>query len=169
MYFLPVRPRLNCSAACLLFPPASRPRVHIDVHRAFSISLSLSLAILLRFRCTVAALRVYVCVSVQRAPVDVVVVLVLVVLVVRVVRVVLIVVVVVVGDFRIASSRKVRSPPPPPPAAQMADAKKAKCVSCIVHTAIAKTKVPPACLFLFLPLRWFANASFPFVLPSFPS
>lgn len=60
MYFLPVRSRLNCSVACLLYPPASRPRVHIDVHH--TLSLSLSLAILFRFRCTSLRCKcVYLC------------------------------------------------------------------------------------------------------------
>lgn len=56
VYFLPVHSRLNCRAACLFYPPpASRPRMHIDVHRA--LSLSLSSAIFFRFRCTIVASR----------------------------------------------------------------------------------------------------------------
>lgn len=60
---------------------------------------------------------------------------------------VVVVVIVVLLSVIFASGCKVRSPPPP--AAQTADAKKTKCA--FVRTAIAKTKVPLACLFLSLP------------------
>lgn len=165
MYFLPVRSRLNCSAACLLYLPGSRPRVHIDVHRALSLSFSLSLAILFRFRCTTAALQV--CASVQRAPVIVVVVVVLVVLFVHFVHFVVVVVdvvVVVLLSVIFASRQVVKFDRRRRQLHKWQMQKKVKCVSCIVRTAIAKTKVRP--IRLSIP-RWSTNV--PFVLLPSPS
>lgn len=68
MYFLPVRSRLNCSAACLLYPPASRPRVHIDVRCARARFCSCSRS---RYSFTSAAASPpHVCISMHGVPVS---------------------------------------------------------------------------------------------------
>lgn len=102
MYFLPMRSRLNCSAACLLYLPASQPRVHIDVRcaraRARTRYSSASVA--------PPSLRPCICVCIC-AP--------------GLVSLAssssssssLSLLLLLFGDFRIASDRKVRSPPSP--------------------------------------------------------
>lgn len=107
--------KLQC-AACLLYPPTSRPRVHIDVRR-----------IHVRFSSAcVAHIWVHLCASARICP--------------AIVVDVIVIVVVAAGDFRIASDRKESSIIPV--VAQTADVKKGTvCPTHCARTAIAKIKV----------------------------